>query len=92
MLQNKKIRFLLWSIFILIISYVLVLLWIDWPIIGLIVGGVLGIINIILFYFISKKINAKIENTSLLFILKILIIIAIHYILFFGYLFLFKPN
>jgi len=88
MIKNK---FLLWCIFILAISCVLVALWTDWPIVGLILGGILGVINCVLFYFISKKINTKIKNTTVLIIVKTVIIISLHYILFFGYLFLFKP-
>ncbi|WP_452223594.1 hypothetical protein [Lacinutrix chionoecetis] len=92
MTKNKTVQFLLWSVIILIISIVLVILWTDWPIIGLMLGSVLGIINIVIFYFINKKLNAKVKDKVLASVLKLLSIVAVHYILFFGYLLLFKPN
>lgn len=78
----KYIKYLIWLIIAIALGMGISYLYTGWPVIAVTIGIPCGIVTALLFFLVDIKLSNTVKNTSLLFVLRLLIIIVISIIVF----------
>ncbi len=73
----KYIKYLIWSIIAIALGMGISYLYTGWPIIAVAIGIPSGIVTAVLFFLIDNKLTNLVKNTSLLFFVRVILMVIL---------------
>lgn len=73
----KYIKYLIWLIIAIALGMGISYLYTGWPIIAVVIGIPSGVVTALLFFLIDRKLANSIKDTSLLLVVRLILIIIL---------------
>ncbi|WP_338794251.1 hypothetical protein V9L05_24130 (plasmid) [Bernardetia sp. Wsw4-3y2] len=73
----KYIKYLIWLIIAIALGMAISYLYTGWPIIAVAIGIPSGIVTAVLFFLIDSKLTNLVKNTSLLFFVRLILMVIL---------------